>query len=623
MKLIKFRIRNYKSIRDTGDCRLASDLTILAGKNEAGKTAILEALRDFDTDAQIPEAALPLDDSYQPSLALCFEIDEGTLEQILQQSGATLGTETKKHILENGLTLQKDYEDHYHLDPVLLDLLNRNEETQEHINNIQSLLHKLRKEEELSAAHEPSFDDDIETIQAGVQHFISHVIAAIPSIADEQVRQRTTELVHSLDKECQALNNDRLAQKFCDQATSHIPRFILFSDFEDILPFEIPFTEIESNEAVQDFAEVAKLDIAKVIATTDKQRRGNQLRACSVGITGDFGAYWTQGKIELMAEADGDSLLFGVQEADGTLRFKVEQRSKGFQWFLSFYLRLNARRAATNIILIDEPGLYLHAKAQRDVLKVLEKLSKESQVVFGTHSPCLIDADRLDRVRLVLKDDKTGTRIESKIHKGADQETLTPVITAIGLDIGRDLRVAAEDNVLLEGISDYYYLQAMGEYVSKPEPYEANLIPCVGASKIPQLVSLLLGWDLEFVVVLDNDREGRKTAKELSEKLGVGSERIIFVLALEKGDHSIEDLFTHEDFNSFVLEDVKNDDSTVANSKFLKKEKLDKVLLAKQFSDKVRTDRSEIKLSQQTINAFEEVFRKIAEGFTDPDIDNA
>ena len=358
---------------------------------------------------------------------------------------------------------------------------------------------------------------------------------------------------------------------------------------------------------------MADLDIGKVIAATDTQRRRNLLSAGSAEITGDFRAHWNQDIIQLVVEADGDSLRFGVEEEAKTVLFKVEQRSKGFQWFLSFYLRLNARKADTNIILIDEPGLYLHAKAQRDVLEVLQKLSEDSQVIFGTHSPYLIDAGRLDRVRLVLKDDKTGTRIESKIHKGADQETLTPIITAIGLDIGRDLRVGAEDNVLLEGISDYYYLQAMHEYLSKAEPYEASLIPSVGASQIPLLVYLLFGWDLRFVVLLDNDPAGRRTAKVLSEKLGVGSERIIFVS--EEGDYSIEDLFTHDDFNSFVLQDDKNDDPAVANSKFLKKQKFDKVLLAKQFSDKVRT--AEIELSQETINAFEEVFRKIVEGFNE------
>jgi len=61
MKLIKFSIQNYKSVKDTGWCWLASDLTILAGKNESGKSAILEALQDFNVDVEkIPDEAIPV-----------------------------------------------------------------------------------------------------------------------------------------------------------------------------------------------------------------------------------------------------------------------------------------------------------------------------------------------------------------------------------------------------------------------------------------------------------------------------------------------------------------------------------------------------------------------------------
>ena len=143
------------------------------------------------------------------------------------------------------------------------------------------------------------------------------------------------------------------------------------------------------------------------------------------------------------------------------------------------------------MILIDEPGLYLHSKAQKDVLKVFEILSDESQVIISTHSPYLIDAQRLDRVRLILKDDQTGTRIENKIHKDADTETLTPIMTAIGLDLSSDFSIAGKKNVLLEGISDYYFMQALRE---QTKGNKANFIPCVGATKIPQLASLLIGW---------------------------------------------------------------------------------------------------------------------------------
>lgn len=48
MKLKTFRIKNIKSIIDSGVCHLASDnITIFAGQNESGKSAVLEALRYF------------------------------------------------------------------------------------------------------------------------------------------------------------------------------------------------------------------------------------------------------------------------------------------------------------------------------------------------------------------------------------------------------------------------------------------------------------------------------------------------------------------------------------------------------------------------------------------------
>src|SRR5205085_2658601 len=109
-------------------------------------------------------------------------------------------------------------------------------------------------------------------------------------------------------------------------------------------------------------------------------------------------------------------------------------------------------------------------------------------VLYSTHSPYLIDPARLDRVRLVINGrdaKKAGTRVENKVHKGADHDTLTPIITAVGLDASRAFSAVAEKNVLTEGISDYYYLQAFMLLVSRsPDPH---FIPCVGASKVPLL----------------------------------------------------------------------------------------------------------------------------------------
>ena len=63
MRLTAFRVQNYKRIEDTGwiECR---DLTVLVGKNEAGKSAILRGLSklnpsdDEEYDAQFPDHPL-------------------------------------------------------------------------------------------------------------------------------------------------------------------------------------------------------------------------------------------------------------------------------------------------------------------------------------------------------------------------------------------------------------------------------------------------------------------------------------------------------------------------------------------------------------------------------------
>jgi len=258
--------------------------------------------------------------------------------------------------------------------------------------------------------------------------------------------------------------------------------------------------------------------------------------------------------------------------------------------------------------------LYLHAKAQNNVLSVLENISNESQVIFSTHSPYLIDANRLDRIRLVLKEEKKGTIIENKIQKGADKETLTPIITSIGLDLSSEFSIACKHNILLEGISDYFYLQAMKEYMPQEIIVDAQFIPCVGAQQIPQLVSLLLGWELDYFVILDNDREGISTSKKLKEKLAVKDNLITFVS--DEKETCIEDLFTHKDFKKYILADGNDLSDNIKISKYVKKEGLDEVLIAKKFFEKVKKDKSKVELSQKAIDNFEIIFEKTNKAFS-------
>ena len=211
-------------------------------------------------------------------------------------------------------------------------------------------------------------------------------------------------------------------------------------------------------QAVQDFIKLAKIDVERLKGGEDTKKINNYLDSKSADITGEFLTYWSQrydgkNRVEIVAELtrDDKGLYLSFFVKDERVRKYPEQRSKGFLWFLSFYLRLNAENTGKEhlgaVVLVDEPGSYLHPRAQKDILKVLkEKIVQAGhQVVFSTHSSDLIDPDRLNRVRIVLNRKGAGTTIhkitDASVRANGDTEfsdAFSPIVAAIGKDLGRD-----------------------------------------------------------------------------------------------------------------------------------------------------------------------------------------
>ena len=57
------------------------------------------------------------------------------------------------------------------------------------------------------------------------------------------------------------------------------------------------------------------------------------------------------------------------------------------------------------ILLLDEPGLHLHPTAQQELMAFFETLSEDNPLVYTTHSPFLIDGERIHRIRPVTEDE--------------------------------------------------------------------------------------------------------------------------------------------------------------------------------------------------------------------------
>lgn len=624
LKLKRFRIKNYKSIIDTNDVWLSeAGITIFAGKNESGKSSILEALRDFSVDRDISEEAKPLNtNDLEPQITLTFDIDKDCIKFLETSLQTTFEKVVIDYLLKKAfISITKNFNNEYFLETELIDYINDyfNKCYQQSYQKFSELIEVFN--------NESLFDDFkfTELPENGPNYVLQEYWLNIEAYLNNKDKHQAKGALRELNNIKKLItpfsnyfNEIDFIETLLKEIKQLLPKIVYFNVFDDLLEFEVPINQLEEKEVIRDFAHLANIDLAKLTNLDNLQKRRHYLSEKSAKISNEFKNDWIQDDINLVCGSEGEIILFGIEEKGKHILFRFEQRSKGFQWFLSFYIKLNASNSDDVILLIDEPGLYLHAKAQEDVLKVFEKLiqrNKSTQVLFSTHSPYLIDTNFLNRLRLVEKKDIEGTIVHNKYYKDADLDTLTPIITKIGLDITKSLSLTNNMNVLLEGISDYFYLQAMKYFLkpkSKSEIEKIAFIPCVGAQNVPNLASLMIGWGLDYIVILDNDKAGDNASTTLTKKLDVDTSKIIRVS--NDSTDAIEDLFTLTDFNKYIIDDKsKESDGTKKNSDYVKG--YDHVIKAKMFLEKVQKNHKQIILEDESLDNFIALYSNIVIGF--------
>lgn len=566
MKLMKFRIKNYKSIVDSGDCYFSNKLTILAGKNECGKTTILEALADFQQDILIREEAEPINSTGRPEITVVYKLSAEELNDIYREAGLMF-------VINNELDfgIYKIYGDKsYFLTAETRKLL-----------GLESLILKAHDKATClsTIAAKPKYiDQSLASYKIELKTFKSTLVG------DGEDMKKVDDVIEAITL---YVDREDEVKKIIDSfVASKLPYFILFSSFEDSFPDEIPVAELTTNEWVNDLEVVSSFD-KKTIASTNRQAQNNHQRTVNAEFTDKFKNFWTQDEIRLEVVKDGDTVCFWIIE-DG-VSYKPSQRSKGQQWYLSFFIRIVARinDSKPNVILIDEPGLFLHARAQKDLLNILDNHTSDYPVVFSTHSPYLITEENLENVRLVEKNGRKTT-ILGKIHahKTADKETLTPILTAIGLGVNDSItNLNQKNNVVVEGPEDAFYLQAFKLLLPEKERLQINFVNGGGAGKMGIVGAILEGWGANVYYLFDNDQGFKDGSKELDSGWKVLPDLIKKVTP--DADSTIADILSITDFKKYVI-DNESAKYTIRNSLYAKNNKLDKVLLARQFLQKVK-----------------------------------
>ena len=246
-----------------------------------------------------------------------------------------------------------------------------------------------------------------------------------------------------------------------------------------------------------------------------KEERAIKLSAASLDISRGFSAWWSQRRHRIRYHADGD--YFRVWVADDRLtdvEIELELRSKGFQWFFSFYLVFLVESDAGHksaILLLDEPGLHLHPTAQQELVAFLARLSEANQLVYTTHSPFLIDGKRPCCVRTVVEDDTGHSKVAGDTGP-LDSEAVFPIRAASALAAMKELCLD-RSCVLVEDLSDFYYLHLLSRQCAasgRPAlPEDIRIVPCGGRDGIRCFSSLSPTGHRGPLVLLESGGTGR------------------------------------------------------------------------------------------------------------------
>ena len=273
-----------------------------------------------------------------------------------------------------------------------------------------------------------------------------------------------------------------------------------------------------------------------------------KLEAAANQLTKKAITYWSQNR-HLRMEFDirpgqsedpdviksGMNILGRVQDTKHMVTTSLGTRSRGFIWFFSFlawYSDLR-QRGENLILLLDEPGLALHAKAQGDLLQYFErKLRPYHQLIYTTHSPFMVDPTRFDNVRIVqdrsveqdsdnLPDDQQGTKVITEVLD-ATQDSLFPLQGALGYEIHQTLFIGP-NCLIVEGVSDLLYIQMMSGVLQKKGKAGLSdkwtITPVGGASKISTFVALIgAQMGLNVAVLIDFHEKDQQSVTNLYKK---------------------------------------------------------------------------------------------------------
>ncbi|NLC92132.1 MAG: AAA family ATPase, partial [Treponema sp.] len=168
--------------------------------------------------------------------------------------------------------------------------------------------------------------------------------------------------------------------------------------------------------------------------------------------------------------------------------------------------------------IFEEPELFLHPQAQKELFSSLVALSKEeSQIVLCTHSSSFLGLEYHKSICIVKKDSVTeGTKIlQCTADLFTDLEEKKRFNLSYWINPDRSELFFAKKVILLEGQTDKSVIPLLAKKIDSFR-YDYTLIDCGSKDTIPQYINLLNKFRLEYIVVYDKDHQIGKSGDAIA-----------------------------------------------------------------------------------------------------------
>jgi len=422
---------------------------------------------------------------------------------------------------------------------------------------------------------------------------------------------RVSEIIQSYKSH---YNSEILGRKYFE----YCPVFELFEDFGSLLPNRIDMEDIvsgnemvEGYKAARNFLTLAQLDYSFFQQPSSRILK-QKIENLNHSLTSNFHDFWQQSigrnnKIHIQFELDHYNSSYGDKAGKPYLEFWIKdegerlypkQRSRGVRWFLSFYMELKASAGTTDrqmVLLVDEPGVSLHARAQEDVLKVFEDIKDTIQVIYTTHSPHLVEINKLHRVLAVQRDNLDSKRSTTRI--------LDPLrLSILGNPMAGEGFSQKRVNLIVNDTGSFYILNAIIHLMGFKG--KVSIIPSTNVSSIPLLCNILMGWGLEFAVLLfENDEELHISELLKNTVFTTDNGGRELIIKMPEGFQNSEDLLSTLDFKNQVLD--SREGITVANSVYIREKELPRNFILSRFLSNVKDGKVKTgDLDEETLENF-------------------